>query len=371
MVTMLLPIAGVSNAIGTEPVSGGVQKGSGRRALSSSVQRRKLLVRSRTSRAGATLIGMPMVRVASYPTYSLCCIVDEHPRFYVEFVLWVLCSSRYLPVGRFCRVAYTIGSVPDDLTNWAASRGVQIKRTSAIIEGSPHVNKIAPFFDEHDTDFTIVCDTDLFFVDDPSVILRTDRFRAAPNNHCNPPSHILRAILDASGLGRPYRPGIALFRAAGGQRETHINNISAGIVVAPRFRCYGLAAKWKKWARWLVDNHHLLDVWGVHVDQVAFMLAVEELGEDVEFLPPQANTILHLFEEISECFAVHLTTGHIPSFPQRFNIDRTLRTDGLTESMADRLHRLNLCIEEAACVIHEVSSTCAHWDKFLNPSWHR
>jgi hypothetical protein len=115
----------------------------------------------------------------------------------------------------------------------------------------------------------------------------------------------------------------------------------------------------------------MLGAWGVHVDQVAFALALEELHEDVEFLPPQINTILHLFEEISTCVAVHLTTGHIPSFPHRFNADRTLKTDDLSEGMADSPARLNGCILEATRKIAQLASTRDHYDKFLNPFWLR
>ncbi len=305
------------------------------------------------------------------PIYTLCCVVDANPRFYVELVLWALCVKHYLPSDRFHAIVYTVGSVPRDLIDWVTGMGMKIRATSTVIEGSPHCNKIMPFFGEHSSDFTIVCDTDLFFVNDPSVFLTTDRFRAAPNNHCNPPPHVFQSILAACGLGRPYRPGIALFRGLGGQRETHINNISAGIVVAPSLRCNELALKWKKWAQWLVENRYLLGDWSVHVDQVAFALALEELQEDVEFLPPQVNATLHLFGEISTCFAVHLTTGHIPAFPHLFNPDRTLKTEGLSEGMANGLVRLNFCIEEATQAIAELASTREHWGKFLNPLWLR
>ena len=121
---------------------------------------------------------------------------------------------------------------------------------------------------------------------------------------CNPPAHIFRTILLASGLNRPYRPGISLFKGIDGRRETHINNVSAGIIVAPSRRANELARRWKKWALWLVKIEICSDGWAVHVDQVAFALALEELGEDVEFLPPQVNAILHLskrYQAASPC----------------------------------------------------------------------
>ena len=305
------------------------------------------------------------------PTCTLCCVVDEHPRFHVELVLWALCARRHLPQDTFRCVVYTVGDVPADLIAWVQSLGISTQRTETVVEGSPHANKIAPFFYNHLTDLIAVCDTDLFFVDDPIGLLKSDRFRAAPNNACNPPAHIFRTILLASGLNRPYRPGISLFRGIDGRRETHINNVSAGIIVAPSRRANELARRWKKWALWLVENRNLLDRWAVHVDQVAFALALEELGEDVEFLPPQVNAILHLLEEVSSCIAVHLTTGHIPSFPERFNADRTLKADGLSEGVAEALERLNRSILDATKKIAELRSTREHYDKFLNPFWTR
>jgi hypothetical protein len=303
-------------------------------------------------------------------TFALCCVVDENPRFYVEFVLWAICVRRNLPKN-FHPVMYAVGDVPQDLVSWAGGMGVEVAAAERMVDGSPHSNKIAPFFNSHSADFTIVCDADLFFVGDPSDLISTDRFRAAPNNHCNPPSRIYQAILAASGLGRPYRPTLALFTGGHGQRETHINNISAGIVVASSARAAELAARWRKWATWLVANRALLEEWAIHVDQVAFALAMEDMQEDVEFLPAQVNTILHLLSEISTCYALHLTTGHIPLFPQLFNADHTMVTDGLQEGVRSGLDRLNNAIQEAVEVLRALPSTRDHLDKFLNPAWMR
>lgn len=304
------------------------------------------------------------------PTLALCCVVDAHPRFYVECVLWVLCATRNLP-DHFKPFVYAVGSVPHDLLDWVASQGVEVRSAAPVIQESPHSNKIAPFLASHDADFTIVCDADLYWIADPSHLLASPRIRAAPNNHACPPPRIFRSILSVCGLDRPYRPGMALFKGSEGARETHINNISAGIVIAPRDRAHGLAEAWKKWAAWLVRNRHLLEGWAVHVDQVGFALAMEELSEDVEHLCPHVNTVLHLLDEISTCYALHLTTGHIPHFPKLFNADRTLVLNGLAEGVRTGLSRLNQRIVEAVEVIAALPSTRDHLDKFLNPAWAR
>lgn len=309
------------------------------------------------------------------PTKTLstfCCVIDKHPRFYVELVLWALCAKRHLASDRFRMIVYFVGIGPRDLVNWLHAQNIETRQATAVLEGSPHCNKIAPFFDSQVADHMIVCDADLFVVDDLSCFLTSTRFRAPPNNHCNPPPHIFKEILSASGLGRQYRPGIALCKSPlNGMRETHINNISAGIIVAPAQRSEDFARLWKKWALWLIENRSLLGNWAIHVDQVAFALVMEELGEDVEFLPPQTNTILHILDEIASVWAFHLTTGHIPSFPERFNVNRTLNSEGLDEGIEDAVNRLNNCILEAIEVIQQLPSTREHTDKFLNPKWIR
>jgi post-segregation antitoxin (ccd killing protein) len=289
----------------------------------------------------------------------------------VELVLWAICAQRYLPTEGFRPIVYFVGEGPTDLVDWLKSRNLDVRLTAPLIPASPHCNKIAPFFDEHHAEWVAVTDADLFFLADPSGFFQAPRFRAPPNNHCNPPPEIFRSLLSAALPGRPYRPGFALYRGRSGIRETHINNISAGFVAAPAARSRELAETWKKWALWLIENRNLMSHWAVHVDQVGFALAMEDFAEDVEFLPPHTNTILQSLEEMETPIAVHLTTGHIPLFPRRFNTDRTLRTDGLPAPTAQALMRLNTCISEAVEVIQTLPSTKDHFDKFLNPEWKR
>jgi hypothetical protein len=181
------------------------------------------------------------------PKFTLCCVVDADPRFYVEAVLWVLCVTRLLPTARFKPIVYVVGAVPRDLVKWIEINHVEVRQATGLIEGSPHCNKLIPFFEVHDSEFTVTTDVDLFFVSDPSDLFRSNRVRAAPNNHANPPAQVFRNILAVSSLGCAYRPGFALIKN-GNTRETHINNISAGIVAAPAAQSQTLAERWKKWA---------------------------------------------------------------------------------------------------------------------------
>jgi len=303
-------------------------------------------------------------------TFALCCVLDSDPRFLVEGVLWVLCATRSLP-GNFAAFVYAMDGVSDDLTAWIRTQGVEVRAARPMVDGSPHSNKIAPFFEEHGADTTIVCDTDLYWLADPSGLFNNDRFRAAPNNHCCPPARVIKTILANSELERPFRPGFALFKGIEGSRETHINNISSGIVATPRGCARLLAEKWRKWAIWLVENRSLLEQWDGHVDQVAFALAMEELEEDVELLPPHVNTILHLHGEVSTCYALHLTSGHIPQFPALFREDKTIVEEAFVPELRNILIRFNENVSEAVDVIKSLPSTRDHLEKFLNPAWRR
>lgn len=304
--------------------------------------------------------------------FTLTCVVDDNPRLHVELILWAICVKRHLSLDRYRIIVYHVGDFPQDIAGWLESQGIETRCVAtAVVEDSPHCNKLAPFFDLHGTDYTIVCDTDLYFVGDPADFLISDRFRAPPNNHCNPPPAIFKAILAESGLERSYRPGVALYSGQDGLRETHVNNISGGFIAIPARHCEIFPSVWLKWAKWLVQNRALMGAWAVHVDQVAFALAMEELGEDVEFLPPQTNAILHLLDEIESVYAFHLSTGHIPQFPGRFNSDRTLNTQGLSAGATAACASLNSCIQEAVEVISALESTRAHIETFLNPAWKR
>lgn len=128
---------------------------------------------------------------------------------------------------------------------------------------------------------------------------------------------------------------------------------------------------WLKWAQWLIEHRELLGRFSINVDQVSFALACEEIKEDVEFLPPQTNAILHILEEVSCVYAFHLSTGHIPLFQSRFNSDRTMNSVGFTPDVADSVELLNICIKEATKIIQQLPSLSPHIEKFLNPHWKR
>lgn len=309
--------------------------------------------------------------LSAQKSFSVACVVDRHPRFYTELILWAECVARYLP-SSFKKIVYFVEHEVPDLSIWLSDRGFETRISERLVPASPHCNKIAPFLDRFESDYALVCDVDLFFVADPSPLFRSDRIRAAPNNHCNPPLHIFKLLLDAAGMSdRPIRPGVSLFLGHAAQRETHINNLNAGIVGIPTPLCIEVAKAWLHWGRWLVDRADILGQWKMYMDQVALCLAMEQLGLDIEFLPPQVNCILELLPQVATVYAFHLTSAHIPDYADKFSSDRTLQPNAFPKGLTQSIVLLNDCILRAAAVIEQLPSTRDHMVTFLNPQWRR
>lgn len=289
-----------------------------------------------------------------------------------EVVLWAICVTRNLPRRQFTPLVYAVGDgVPADLAEWLRGLGIIVKNVSSPVAGVPHCNRLVAFFDPPDVEYVIATDADLYFTANPAELFGQEPLlRAAPNNASNPPPRIFRRIFDEIGRGWNVRPWLTPQVPASGARETHINNISAGIVALPQTKCRDFASAWMRWAGWLNERRMLLEGWSGHIDQAAFALACEERGEDVVFLPPQANLVLHLLPHVDMIYALHISSAHVPAFAGRFH-DHHLTTEGLAPFAAEAVSRLNDCIDEALVAMRSIPSIKETEQMFMNPSWVR
>jgi hypothetical protein len=303
--------------------------------------------------------------------HTIATVVDCHPRFRIELILWALCIRKTFPASDFRRVVYFIDDAPADLTGWLEDSGFEWRVVAAPAPESPHCNKLLPFLEEQPSDYVLVTDADLYFVANPAALVAASAIQAAPNNHCNPPGHVFRNLFRNAGLAHAYKPGVSLMEGSGGHRETYLNNISAGIVCMPSATAASFAPMWLEKAQWLIENRQLLGPWAIHVDQVGFALAMAERDEQVLFFPPQTNIILHMLPSLDTAYAFHLTTGHIPQFPSRFLAKSLLSDDGVSSPMKEAIGVLNESITHAREEILRLPTTMAHIDMFLNPAWHR
>ncbi|KJS36953.1 MAG: hypothetical protein VR74_10610 [Hyphomonas sp. BRH_c22] len=263
---------------------------------------------------------------------------------------------------------YIVGNGPEDLIAWLGRQDIEVRCTLRPVPESPVCNVIAPFVDAHEADWVMSTSTDLLFLREPSDLFKSLRFRAVANNYGQPPVEVFIYVLAESKLDRPYRPGLSLLGGRIGMRETHINNISSAIVAAPASRSLELADCWRKWALWLAEDPDLLAGAPGLAGQVAFALTMEEIGEEVEFLPHQAAAILQSLTQIETPYALHLAAGHVSRAANRFNRNKTLRKFGLCAGTADAIGRLNFCTLEAVDTIKTLPSAQKALATLLSPN---
>ncbi|WP_375210427.1 class I SAM-dependent methyltransferase [Hyphomonas jannaschiana] len=301
------------------------------------------------------------------PRFDVCCVIDQGPQFFTEVVLWAICARQHLPADRYRLIVYVVGNGPADLIDWLENRDIEVRQAERPVPDSIICNAIVPFLDSHDADWVISTSSSLFFVRDPSPLFGSSRIRALPNDNARPPAETFRHLLAEAMPDRPYRPGFSPFPGPGGMRETHINNISSAMIAVPATRCRELADTWKKWALWLNEKADLLANPALFADKASFALAMEDLGEDVDFLPLQAGAILPSLLNIETPYALHIPAAHVPRTPNRFNENKTLRKFKLRPGAAEAIQDLNACIREAVREIRELPSARKALDVFLNP----
>lgn len=305
---------------------------------------------------------------------DLSCVVDNHPRFLLEAIVWATCCRKYLPRSAYAVRIYFVDNWPEELVSHFRSLDIDCVRSSSLLSSARHCNKIIPFLAEESSDedgYTIVTDTDVYIVRDVDELLTSRRVRAAPNNHCQPPLRLFEAIGREAGLTNLARPGVSLFSGPGGQRETHINNPSGGMVCIPSAARRGIAQRWLHWAQWLSDRSDLLQRWSIHVDQVALCLAMEEAGEDIEFLPPQCNAVLELLAKVSHVYAFHITPGHVPQYRRAFRSNKTLKPAYFGDRLNASMAKLNEAIVEAVETARRFEETRDFLPHFHDSSWRR
>lgn len=292
----------------------------------------------------------------------ICTIVDNHPRFYWEMLVWNICIERYLDKSDFDSLIYLINPVNQDIVNYLDTNGIAYRLADTWHIESPHCNKIIPYLDDLNSnyDHIIVTDSDWFLVKDIAYYCN-DAIRLAPNNSNNPPLHIYRRLFDALGWDN-IQAGVSLFETKSGSRESFINNNSGGITVVPKKLVKQYGEHWAKWALWLIDHRPLLGRWKVHVDQIATALAVTEMQLEIHFLPPQTNTVVQLLESTSEIVAFHVAKTHREYYREKFNDDLTFDTSMFTPALAPALNKVNKAISEANMIGESLPSVMPFLD---------
>lgn len=276
-----------------------------------------------------------------------CCIVDEAVRFQEEFKQWVIAHRLYSHPDVSLQ-AYFINAIPEHLREFSEQYQVRLKTVQQIVAGSPHCNKIIPFLDEENHknhDMIVVTDSDHHVVADLSTDCRSDTIRLAPNNGNNPPLKKFKELFKHFDIKDEVRIGKSLMPNEKGSRETYINNNSGGVIMIPSNKAKEVALQWKSYALDLVKEKDILGRWSIHVDQIAFALAMEKLGIDIDFLPAETNAVLKMIPEITDIKAFHITKSHRSLFSNWFDNENQLLVPSDNEELQLAVSKYNRVVE--------------------------
>jgi len=291
----------------------------------------------------------------------ICSVIDKNPRFQWEFLVWSYCLINYIGLDKIHIKVYWIDSIPNDMLEYSNKNNIEVVVCKTYRYESPHCNKIIPFLDKENQIFShiVVTDSDLFFVEDFTNLLLPNSIRLAPNNHNNPPIEIYHKLLTRSRLTNKIRGGLSIFENKTGSRESYINNNSAGIIAISNNLVNTFSKSWVKWSDWLIENRKLMSHWAVHVDQVGIAMACEEIGIDINFLPPQVNTVLELLKKTNHTIGFHIAKTHREFYMEWFNDDWTFKSNKFSPFLAKSIYKLNQAIREAnkIGIVFESTST--------------
>ncbi|UHQ19940.1 class I SAM-dependent methyltransferase [Lysobacter sp. KIS68-7] len=226
------------------------------------------------------------------------CVLDDVPSIWSSFTPWL--ATALGPGGIEARdiVVHHAAPLRADIEAMCRARGVRTVAVAKFDPRSPHCNKIRQVeTDFGDAQCVVLMDCDMAFAA-PLPIARI----AAPVagklvDAANPPLPVLRNVFAAAALPLPEVRTNAR-RDPNGVLvpfDTLAGNFNGGLyIVDARALRDSLGPRWAHWARWLLERLDLLERWRVHVDQVAFCLALAESGLHAELLSDVWNFPTHM-----------------------------------------------------------------------------
>jgi hypothetical protein len=216
----------------------------------------------------------------------------DAPRFAQQALTWAwtLIDLAHVPPERI--VVHALEGSDASVRRQLEAMGVRTRACQPFRASHPHCNKLRQLEDEQlqNAEVVVLCDSDTAFVRGIEDVLSPARVRARIVDLPNPPNDVWIRILEAAGPGTSP----PLSRTGFGDHTTPSINCNGGLYVLPGQAVRVRATAWPAWAHWLVERPELLPgSQQVHVDQVAFGLAVLELDLPIHALSLDFNVPTH------------------------------------------------------------------------------
>jgi LPS sulfotransferase NodH len=218
------------------------------------------------------------------------CVTDRVPSLRYQTLVWCLTLIHLAGRSPDCLVVHAVEGTVGDHLKELRNLGVTVVMVQRYHESNPFANKFRQLDSPalRDCDRVVFCDCDLAFVSDISAEIYGDMIGTKVVDAGFPRYQTWVQLAALAGVKGPLEPR----RSTQGLRWTYANNINGGFVVVPRIWLPPLAEAWPRWFRWTLEHGQAFAARTKvvrHAFQVAFGLAVLELGLPVRQLSPVLN----------------------------------------------------------------------------------
>ena len=212
------------------------------------------------------------------------CVVDDTPAIWSSLVPWLATAIDLAGIDPSRLYVHHVCPLRPEIAALCRRLAIDTRAVEPFDRRFPHTNKIRQFATSFgDASHAILTDVDIAIASPPPLGRIRTPVAGKVVDLPNPPVEFLRRIFATAGLPAPTRWTNAFVNAQDERQEfeTFRGNCNGGLLVIDRAQLAPIGRAWAQWARWLIDRIDLLDRWTVHVDQVSFCLAVNQLGVDV------------------------------------------------------------------------------------------
>jgi SAM-dependent methyltransferase len=259
-------------------------------------------------------VGQPHDKAFRHTAFS--CVVDDDALIVAQSYIWLNCLLYVHGLSPEQIYVHVVRIEDRDYLKWLESLNVNIVRVQPFDERNPYCNKLTQLSTFPDSRFqqVVLMDCDTAWVGrQPLPVARGVAAKIV--DFANPPPDCLATIFDAAGLGMPRWTETEL-RLANGECRTDYNNCNGGLYIFEPSFLKRLAPQWLAYALWCLDHVDLFGEYSIHVDQIAFALAMRRLGAEVEPVSSAWN------------YPTHVDTTLLPEIePEILHYHRQLTSD--------------------------------------------
>lgn len=212
------------------------------------------------------------------PSIVVSCVLDKKDKFSMQCFNWL---ASLAALGTHQRVTILVHHTPEvDARHLALFR--RMGATLVPIEpfgagAAAYCNKLRQLETEavREADYTVLCDTDLAFLQCPTRLARGQTIRGKVVDFSVPPEDVWRPLIAAAELESRIKLMPSDFNP---EQPTFVGNCNGGVYVIPQCYVEPLRQSWLAWAKYCLERPEMLGRYHHHSDQLAFGMAVAAQG---------------------------------------------------------------------------------------------